>query len=145
MTYRSSHLLAAIISFGLFYGYYYLPQELLPKYVTIGMRWSIWWVVSCLVGWTTILVILGYAQAYLNRPHAWLPRLNEAIYPFYILHQTVIVCLAYFIVQWEMSIVAKLMFLATFSFVGIVLLYTLVVYPFRLTRFLFGMKIKPPQ
>jgi glucan biosynthesis protein C len=141
-TYRFNHLIAAAISLLLFYGYYYLPQQFIPDGISVAVRWSFWWVVCSLVSWNTMLVILGYAQVYLNRPHKWLPRLNEAIYPFYILHQTVIVALAYFIVQWEIPIVPKLALLAVSSFAGVVLIYSVAVYPFRFTRMLFGMKVK---
>ena len=140
--YRKINSIAALISLCLFYSYYYFPDEIISSYVSIPTRWKIWWAVSSLVGWATMLTVIGYAQVYLTKSHRWLPRLNEAVYPFYILHQTVIVALAYYVVQWQVSITVKLPVLVLFSFISIALIYRILIYPFKLTRFLFGMKPK---
>jgi hypothetical protein len=68
--------------------------------------------------------------------------MNEAIYPFYILHQTVIVVFAYYIIQFDLNIPLKITILFISSFIVIVLIYRFLVYPFKITRFLFGMKKK---
>lgn len=44
-----------------------------------------------LYGWTVILCLLGLAQRMLNRPSPALSYLNTAVFPYYILHQTLIV------------------------------------------------------
>ena len=44
--------------------------------------------------WTTILAVLGYAHQHLNRPWPWLAWANEQVYPWYVLHQTLIIWLA---------------------------------------------------
>jgi hypothetical protein len=138
--YRKQYLIAALVSLMLFYGYYYLPQEWIPELVSAGSRWSIWFVVCALVGWTTMLTVMGYAQVYFNKPRPILKKLNEAVYPFYILHQTVIVVLAYYIVQWHTSIGLKLFLLLIISWITIIVIYRLVIYPFNTVRILFGMK-----
>lgn len=138
---RKAHKKMAIISFLFFYGYYLMPQEWLPLSFSIQLRWSLWWIVSCLVGWTTMLTVLGYAQVYLAKSKPWLGKVTEAVYPFYILHQTVIVVLAYFIVQWNAAIPEKLISLLVLSFFCTVLVY-LFIRTFNLSRFLFGMKSK---
>ena len=143
-SHRSNYLLIASISFVLFYGYYFVPQEWLPMSLSIPLRWSIWWVVSCLAGWTTMLAIMAYAQVYLSKPKPWLANVTEAVYPFYILHQTVIVVLAYFIVQWNAAIPVKLISLLVLSFLCIGVLYVCV-RSFKLSRFLFGMKPKQKE
>lgn len=60
-----------------------------------------WFALSCLSRavylWTALLGLLGLAQSLLNRPFRWLPYANEAIYPWYILHQSLIVPLAFYI------------------------------------------------
>jgi peptidoglycan/LPS O-acetylase OafA/YrhL len=140
--YRKQYLTIALISLILFYGYYYLPQEWIPESVSAGGRWSVWFVVCALVGWTTMLTVMAYAQVYLNQPRPILKKLNEAVYPFYILHQTVIVVLAYYVVQWEASIAIKLIVLLVISLIAIIAIYRLVIYPFNAVRLLFGMKKK---
>jgi hypothetical protein len=41
--------------------------------------------------WASIAALIGIAERYLNRDTAWRATLTEAIFPFYIIHQTVIV------------------------------------------------------
>ncbi|VTU23218.1 acyltransferase family protein [Variovorax sp. RA8] len=41
--------------------------------------------------WTAIAAILGFARRYLDRPWPWLHWANESVYPWYMLHQTLIV------------------------------------------------------
>jgi glucan biosynthesis protein C len=43
--------------------------------------------------WVMVLTILGWAHCKLNRPWRWLPWANESVYPWYILHQTVLIVL----------------------------------------------------
>jgi len=66
----------------------------------------------------------------------------EAIYPFYILHQTVIIIVGYYILQWNLSISLKLIFLILITFPLIVIVYRFAIYPFKIPRLLFGMKKK---
>lgn len=140
--YRRHHLVSAFISLLLFYGCYFLPKEWFDNAIPVETIWAIWFVVSALVGWTTMLAIMGYAQSYFNKPKPILKKLNEAVYPFYILHQTVIVVLAYYIVSWEISLWLKLIVLLAGSFVSIAVIYKFLIYPFTPIRFLFGMKKK---
>jgi len=139
---RKHHLVTAVVSIILFYGCYFLPREWFSTTAHIELVWAIWFIVSALAGWTTILAVIGYAQRYLNHPKPILKQLNEAIYPFYILHQTIIVVLAYYIVSWEVSLALKLVALLAGSFVAIVAIYRLLIYPFTPIRILFGMKAK---
>lgn len=53
--------------------------------------------------WAALLAILGWAHALLNRPFAWLPRANEAVYPWYMLHQSLIVLIAYWLVPLKLG------------------------------------------
>lgn len=43
--------------------------------------------------WTALLAILGWSHHLLNRPWRWLPWANEQVYPWYVLHQTLIIVL----------------------------------------------------
>ncbi|MEP6823910.1 MAG: acyltransferase [Ramlibacter sp.] len=43
--------------------------------------------------WTALLAILGSAHTHLNRPWRWLPWAGESVYPWYMLHQTLIIVL----------------------------------------------------
>jgi hypothetical protein len=47
--------------------------------------------------WSAIVAILGYAHAHLNRPFRWLAWANQSVYPWYLLHQSFIVALGFFL------------------------------------------------
>ena len=65
---------------------------------------------------------------------------TEAAYPFYILHQTVIVVIAYFVVQWDWAAGLKYAAIAVASFALSLLVYEVAVRRWGPVRFLFGMK-----
>ena len=91
-------------------------------------------------GWFWLLALLGYAKKYLNKSTPWLSYANEGIYPFYILHQTIIIVLGYYIIQVQESVFAKYLFISTLSLVGSVAIYEFLIRPYKVMRFLFGMK-----
>ena len=57
--------------------------------------------------WSCILAILGFAAKYLSKPSRYLPYLNEAVYPLYIFHQTVIIIIGYSLINWKASFFLK--------------------------------------
>ncbi|WP_295668373.1 acyltransferase family protein, partial [uncultured Mucilaginibacter sp.] len=98
---------------------------------------------KAIVGWSWVLALVGYGKKYLNRKHKVLDYLNQAVYPFYILHQTVIVILTYYIVRTpNESILSKYIYTVGFTLFITVGIYHLLIRPFAPTRFLFGMKPK---
>ena len=90
--------------------------------------------------WMWVFSSLGYGKAYLNRKSKYLSYANTAVYPFYILHQTVIVIIAYYVVQTTDDISLKLLFILISCFSITVLIYHLFIRPYDRMRFLFGMK-----
>jgi len=93
-----------------------------------------------LSAWFWVLAILGYGRRYLSFRNRWLDYANEASYPFYILHQTIILIVGFYVVQTSESILSKFLFTSTVSLVLTLAIYELFVRPFAVTRFLFGMK-----
>ena len=71
---------------------------------------------------------------------------GEASYPVYILHQTVIVVLGVYVVQWDAGVPVKFAVIVLGSLVATTAIYDLLVKRTNITRFLFGMrpKHKPP-
>jgi hypothetical protein len=69
---------------------------------------------------------------------------NEGVLPFFILHQTVLLSIGYFIMTWEIHDFLKWTIVFTSSFVVIISLYTLLIRELDLLRFLFGMKTTHP-
>jgi peptidoglycan/LPS O-acetylase OafA/YrhL len=98
--------------------------------------------IRCLRVLLWIMAIIGFGEKYLNFNHRFLGYANEAVLPFYILHQFVILMIGYWVVQWPMNAFIKFMVIATLSFIAIVGLYDLLIKRFHVTRFLFGLKLK---
>ena len=50
--------------------------------------------------WCLVLASLGLGMRYLNTSTPFVRYANDAVLPFYILHQTVLLCVGYIVVQW---------------------------------------------
>jgi len=97
-------------------------------------------IIAIFLSWFTVITIIAYGQHYLNKPHPWLTKVSEGLYPFYILHQTVIIAIGYYICQLDWSITAKYWTIAMLTLMSCWLFYILLIRPFNVMRFLFGMK-----
>ncbi len=95
---------------------------------------------NSLMIWCMILSLCGWAKKHLNFSNRFLQYCNQAVYPFYILHQTVIVGMGYYVVQTSAGIPLKLTVLIVLCFASVGLLYHWLIRPFMLTRILFGLK-----
>jgi len=95
--------------------------------------------------WSWLVAICGFSSRHLNFSNRFLKYGNEAVLPFYILHQTVILAIGYYIVQLDMAMSAKFLIIAATSFLTIVALYEVLIRRVNLLRFLFGMKLKQSQ
>lgn len=96
--------------------------------------------VGALTTWSWLVVLLGLGILYLDKESTWRNVLNEAVLPFYCLHQTIILIIGYFIVQLDWSMWSKFFVIATTSFLITNVIYFLTIKPFKPLRFLFGMK-----
>jgi peptidoglycan/LPS O-acetylase OafA/YrhL len=108
---------------------------------TIVLPWSI--ILILLFGlssWCWSLCVLYLAMTYLDFSNRWLEYGNDTIMPFYILHQPVIVLIAYFVVQWAAGVPVKLFVIVVSSFLITLGLVELLIRPFKQIRRLFGMK-----
>ncbi|MFN8454139.1 MAG: acyltransferase family protein [Anaerolineae bacterium] len=90
--------------------------------------------------WFWLLAIFGLGQRYFNFKNSFLAYAGEASLPFYMLHQTVIVVIGFFIAEWPLGVLPKYAILAVTSFVIIMALYELLIRRLNLLRFLFGLK-----
>ncbi len=102
----------------------------------------IWDVSEVFVAWLCGLAAIGYAKQYLNFNNRFRKLANEAIYPFYLLHQPIIVIVAYFMVQWDIAIIWKAAFITLTSLILTVAIYWLLIRQINVLRFIFGMKVK---
>jgi peptidoglycan/LPS O-acetylase OafA/YrhL len=98
--------------------------------------------VSAISAWTWVLAAVGYGKKYLNRQSPALNYINQTVYPFYVLHQTVIVVLTYYVVKAPDGIGLKYFFTVITTFFISMTIFHLFIKPFPVMRFLFGMKPK---
>ncbi|HUQ08836.1 MAG TPA: acyltransferase family protein [Steroidobacteraceae bacterium] len=89
--------------------------------------------------WTWLLAFLGYGRRYMSFENALIRWARDASYPVYILHQTVIIAIAYFVIQQRWSPWTKYWLVLVSTMVVCLAAYELIrrVPPLRL---LFGMK-----
>jgi uncharacterized membrane protein len=100
----------------------------------------------CLSAWCWLLTIFGFAFKYLNQDKPFIRYANEAVLPFYIMHQTVLLSVAYLVVQWAIPDLLKFLIILTITFSLVMATYELLVRRYNPLRFLFGMKLLPkPQ
>lgn len=90
--------------------------------------------------WAMLLAILGWAHALLNRPFAWLPRANEAVYPWYMLHQSLIVLIAYWLVPLRLGAALECTLVLAGTAAGCYLLHEYLIRRVNVLRPLFGLK-----
>jgi surface polysaccharide O-acyltransferase-like enzyme len=112
-------------------------------------------------GWLWVVAILGLARSHATRRRTapslpaqagrarLLARLgvygNDAVLPFYVIHEPVIVAIAYFVLSWKIGAGAQYLLISLPSLVVTVLLYDLAVRRTRVTRLLFGLKPARPS
>jgi len=125
----------ALVLFQQFYWNIDLPKQQNERLYLYGF-------VNGLHIWTIILSAIGFARRYLNHSSPLLAYLTPAVYPFYILHQTVIVAAGYYFVQWNLPIAIKLLLLIVTCFLVIGSLYEFFIRRFWLTRLLYGLKVR---
>jgi len=94
--------------------------------------------------WSWILVLFAYAAQYLNKPSKELTYANRAVYPFYILHQTVTIAIGYYLMDLNWGFVPKALILVVGTFGISWLIYDLIILRIPLLHPLFGLKKKKP-
>lgn len=90
--------------------------------------------------WFWVLALLGLGRRFLNFNSKLLTYANEAAYPVYLLHQTVLVAIAFYVVRWNIGIMAKFWIISTATLIATIALHELLIRRFNLPRFLFGLK-----
>jgi peptidoglycan/LPS O-acetylase OafA/YrhL len=139
---RKHLLIAMLVALIPFYICYFHFRGLITLPMTIDFIETTFDVAAIFLSWFTVITIIAWGQHYLNKPHPWLSIVNEGLYPFYILHQTVIIMIGYYICQLDWSISAKYWTIALLTLISCAGFYLLLIRPFNVMRLLFGMKAK---
>ena len=105
------------------------PRE--PGFYLIWTTWSV-------NGWCWSIFMLYIGIRFLDFKNKWLEYGQEAILPFFVLHQPVIIAIAFFVVQWELGITLKLPIVVASSFVITVRIYEPILKRIPVIRRLWG-------
>lgn len=73
--------------------------------------------------WMTIAALIGIAEVFLNRDHRLRPMLTEAVFPFYLIHQTIIVVAMYWLLKLDLPGFAEFAILVPVTALGCWLFY----------------------
>jgi glucan biosynthesis protein C len=101
------------------------------------------WGLIAVCGWCWTAFMLFIGMRYLDRDSKALRYGQATLLPFFVVHQPVILAIAYFVVQWEASIALKLLVVVLGAFVVSIGLTELVIKRVGILRLLFGMKARP--
>lgn len=89
----------------------------------------VWWVMCSLLAW---------AQYFLSFTNGALQYLNIAIFPYYILHQTILISVAGMIRDWHLPVLYEFVIIFTSTVLGIVLIYEYIIRRVSFLKPLFG-------
>lgn len=95
--------------------------------------------------WLWIMVFLGYGYRYLSFANPLLAWARDASYPVYILHQTVIVSVGYYVIQEPWTPWSKYLAVLVLSMGTCLVLYETCIRRVPMLRFAFGLKAKAPR
>ena len=74
--------------------------------------------VIVLYAWSFIVMLLGVAQRYFNRPSKLLTYLTGAVFCYYILHQTITVIAGYYLTQLHLGVWPEFLLVSSATFIG---------------------------
>ncbi len=111
---RHAALGAALLAWLLLLAYFRLAElhGPWPEWLRALQR-----VVWACMQWCALVAVLGYGRRHLQREHRWRRPLNEAVFPVYLVHQTVIIGLAVALRPWGLppALEAPLLVAATLA------------------------------
>ncbi len=137
---RKYFLAATLVILIPFYGLYFHLVEIVHFPWTDDQVEIVFDVTAVFVSWFCVITVISYGQHYLNRFHPWLSTVNEGLYPFYILHQTAIIAIGYYVCQLDLSIGLKFWLVSLLTLACCLGFFLLFIRPFKIPRILFGMK-----
>lgn len=82
-------------------------------------------IVRLVQGWATIVALVGIADRYGNRDHPRRAMFAEAVFPFYIIHQTIIVVIGWYLLQGHVGALPSFLILVAATTLGCWLFYSI--------------------
>ena len=106
------------------------------------VRHYLYVITSLTLAWSCGLTAIAYFKRYFNKDHKCRKVMNEAIYPFYLLHQPALIFVGYFVLEWNISYGMQAILITIISLVSILITYWFVIRKFNILRVSFGLKVK---
>jgi len=103
----------------------------------------LFWTLVTVAAWSWTAFMLFVGMRFLDFKNKWLEYGQEAVVPFYVLHQPVIVVIAFYVVQWQAGVTIKMLAVVLASFAVTAGIYDLLIRRMAPLRALFGMKARP--
>jgi surface polysaccharide O-acyltransferase-like enzyme len=133
-------MLAIGMELGLRWLGHHPPAGPMPEW-TLQVPWyTVERVARVTYTWMALLAIFGWGRAWLNRPFRWLPYCSEAVFSWYILHQTLIVALAWWLIPMRLGAATEASLVVAGTIAGCLLLHEGLIRRSGWLRPLFGLK-----
>jgi peptidoglycan/LPS O-acetylase OafA/YrhL len=98
------------------------------------------WTLYGINSWSWTMVMFYVGMRFLDFTNDRLKYAREASYPFFMVHQPVIIFVAFYAVQWDIGILVKFLVVVLGSFALSLGVYELLIRRINPVRVLFGMK-----
>ncbi|MGB3393881.1 MAG: acyltransferase family protein [Stenotrophomonas sp.] len=135
--------LAIGVELGLRWAGHHPPAGPMPEWALHVPWYTIERIARVTYTWMALLAIFGWGRALLDRPFRWLPYASEAVFSWYILHQTLIVALAYWLMPMKLGVALEASLVVAGTVAGCLLLHECLIRRIGWLRPLFGLKRKP--
>lgn len=107
-----------------------------------SLLYVLWQITYSIVSWSGVIFIFSLGAKYLNFTNRLLVYGNEAVLPFFLFHQTIILIVGWFVLPLDIGNIAEFLIIAVVSFPVILSLYEVFVRRIGFMRLLFGMTAK---
>ncbi|HOK09713.1 MAG TPA: acyltransferase family protein [Candidatus Hydrogenedens sp.] len=119
---------------------YIIIISIFPPFAKYSTMDVLFYILRRFNSWFWLIWILSYSKKYLHCTSKGLQYLTEASYPIYLIHQTIIVVVAYYVIQWNINIWHQFFIIILFSVILIFVIYHFIIGKYKILRFLFGMR-----
>lgn len=117
------------------------PVILLDERDTLSLPEPLFLAFYATACWCWLIFIIGIGSRFLNFTNGVLRYASDAVLPVYILHQTIIVTLGFYVIKWSTGVAPKYFFIVIATLVSSLAIYE-VVRRINVMRFLFGIKVR---
>lgn len=96
-------------------------------------------IIHAMNSWFWSIAVLSWGAKYLNKPHKYLTYLNQAVYPFYLVHMSFILVALYYMKDLELYWLLKFIIITLLTILGCLSTFE-VVKRNKVSKVLFGIK-----